>query len=258
MITRRDCMFGIAAAGLGLQTGAAWAQDFPTRPVTLIVALTPGTSGDVCLRALASATEKHLGRPIIIENRPGAGTTLGPAQMAASAKADGYTLSQVGQPVFRTPFMRKTTYDPAKDFTYIIAVTAYTVGVVVRRDAPWQTFEELLVDAKAHPGKISFGTGGAGTTSHVVMELIARQQGIKWFHVPFRGGDAINALLGGHIEVEADPAAWAPLVNSGQFRLLVTFGEHRTRTWPTVPSLNELGINVILNGPYGIAGPRGS
>jgi tripartite-type tricarboxylate transporter receptor subunit TctC len=257
VITRRNCVFGLAAAGLGLQTGPAWTQDFPARPVRLIVALTPGTSSDVCLRALAAATEQYLGRPIIIENRPGASTTLGPSQMAASARPDGYTLSQITQTVFRVPFMRATTYDPTKDFTYILAVTAFTVGVVVRSDAPWQTFEEFLVDAKANPGKISFGTGGAGTTSHVVMELIGRQRDIKWFHVPFRGGDATNALLGGHIQAEADPAAWAPFVNSGQLRLLVTFGDRRTGNWPKVPTLKEVGIDLTMSAPYGIAGPKG-
>jgi tripartite-type tricarboxylate transporter receptor subunit TctC len=257
VITRRNCMFGMAATGLGLQAGTARAQDFPARPVTLIIPLTPGTSADVTLRALAAATEKQLGRSIVIENRPGAGTTLGPAQMAASANPDGYTLSQIGQPVFRLPFLRKTTYDPATDFTYIIAVSAYTFGVVVKSDAPWQTFEQFLAHAQANPGKVTFGTGGAGTTSHIVMEQIARQRGIKWLHVPFRGGDSVNALLGGHIQADADPAAWAPLVNSGQFRLLVTFGAARTKSWPTVPTLKEVGINIAVNTPYGIAGPRG-
>jgi tripartite-type tricarboxylate transporter receptor subunit TctC len=160
MITRRSFMSGMGAAGFGLTGGSAEAQDFPARPVTLIVALPAGTSGDVTLRALASATERHLGRPIVIENRPGASATLGPAQMAATANPDGYTLAQISPTLFRLPFMRKTTYDPAKDFTYIIAVTTYTLGVVVKSDAPWKTFQDFLADAKANPGKITYGTGG--------------------------------------------------------------------------------------------------
>jgi tripartite-type tricarboxylate transporter receptor subunit TctC len=257
MITRRCFVSGMAATGFGLKAGSAAAQDFPVRPVTLIVALPAGTSGDVTLRALASATEKHLGRPIVIENRPGASATLGPAQMAATANPDGYTLAQIGPALFRLPFIRKTTYDPAKDFTYIIAVTGYTIGVVVRSDAPWKTFQELVADAKANPGKIAYGTGGVATTMHIVMERIARQQGIKWVHVPFKGGDDVNALLGGHIQAVADPAGWAPQVNAGQFRLLVTFGGSRTRSWPTVPTLKETGIDMVMDSPYGIAGPRG-
>ena len=257
MITRRSFTWGTAIAGFGLTAGAASAQDFPARPVTLIVAVQAGTSADASLRALAAATEKHLGRPIIIENRAGASTTLGPAQMAATASADGYTLAQIGQTVFRFPFLRKTTYDPAKDFTYIIAVTGYTTGVVVKSNAPWKTFRELLADANANPGKIAYGTGGANTTTHVVMELIAKQQGIKWVHIPFKGGDATNALLGGHIHAEADPAGWAPQVNAGQLRLLVTWGASRTKTWPTVPTLQETGIDLVSSSPYGIAGPKG-
>jgi tripartite-type tricarboxylate transporter receptor subunit TctC len=261
MITRRNCMLGMIAAGLqtggASQNGAAWAQDFPTRPVTLIVAVPPGTSADATLRALASAAEKHLGRAIVIENRPGGSTTLGPAQMSGSAQPDGYTLSQIGPPVLRMPFIRKTTYDPATDFTYIIAVTAYTVGVVVRSDAPWRTFQEFIADAKANPGKIIYGTGGVGTTGHVVMQRIARQQGITWVHVPFKGGDDVNAVLGGHIHALADPAAWAPLVNAGQLRLLTTVGANRTTKWPNVPTLRETGIDIVMESPYGIAGPKG-
>jgi tripartite-type tricarboxylate transporter receptor subunit TctC len=177
--------------------------------------------------------------------------------MAATANPDGYTLAQIGPPVFRLPFLRKTTYDPAKDFTYIIAVTGYTVGVVVKSDAPWKTFPELLAAAKANPGSITYGTGGVGTTGHTVMERIARQHGIKWVHVPFKGGDDVNALLGGHIQAVADPAAWASQVNAGRFRLLVTFGSARTRSWPTVPTLKETGVDMVVDSPYGIAGPRG-
>src|SRR3984893_9815032 len=129
---RRYFMSGMAAAGFVLKAGALRAQDFPTRPITLVVPVSPGASADVTLRALAAATGKSLGQPIVIENKPGASATLGPAQVAASASPDGYTLTMMPSTVFRLPFLQKTTYDPAKDFTYIIAVTAYTVGVVVR------------------------------------------------------------------------------------------------------------------------------
>jgi tripartite-type tricarboxylate transporter receptor subunit TctC len=177
--------------------------------------------------------------------------------MAATARPDGYTVAQVSPSLFLLPLFGKTTYDPAKDFTYIIAVTAYTLGVVVRSDAPWKTFQELLADAKANPRKIAYGTGGVATTVHIGMERIAKQQGIQWVHVPFKGGDDVNALLGGHIDVVADPAGWAPQVNAGQFRLLVTFGSSRTTSWPTVPTLKETGIDMVIDAPYGIAGPGG-
>jgi tripartite-type tricarboxylate transporter receptor subunit TctC len=155
--------------------------------------------------------------------------------------------------------MVKTTFDPAVDFTYIIGVSGYTFGVVVRDDAPWKTFQEFLADAKANPGKINYGTPGAGTSLHITMEQIAKQQqGIKWTHVPFKGNsEAMNALLGGHIHAVSDSSGWAQLVNTGRFRLLVTWGAARTRNWPDVPTLRDIGIDMVSNSPFGIAGPKG-
>ena len=215
----RKVASAILAAGFALTAwlGAAHAQTFPSRPVTLIVPWPPGGTTDIGMRALALATEKHLGQSIVIENKAGAAGTLGPANMAAAAKPDGYTLSQMPITVFRYPFMAKTSFDPAKDFTYVIGVTGYTFGVVVSEDAAWKTFQELLADAKANPTKINYGTPGAGTSLHITMEQIAKQQGIKWTHVPFKGNaEATNALLGGHIHALADSTGWAPLVEQRQ------------------------------------------
>jgi tripartite-type tricarboxylate transporter receptor subunit TctC len=251
---------GVLAAGLAVAAwlGGAQAQNFPARPVTLIVPWTAGGSTDIGMRALATATEKHLGQPIVIENRPGGSGTLSPGQMAATAKPDGYTVAQIPITIFRFPFMTKTAFDPAKDFSYIIGVSGYTFGVVVKNDAPWKTFAELLADAKANPGKINYGTPGAGTSLHITMEQIAKRQGIKWTHVPFKGNaETNNAILGGHIHAVADSSGWAPLVNAGQLRLLVTWGASRTRNWPAVPTLREVGIDMVSNSPFGIAGPKG-
>jgi tripartite-type tricarboxylate transporter receptor subunit TctC len=256
----RNTIATMLAAGLALAawSGAASAQSFPARPVTLIVPWPAGGTTDVGMRALASATEKHLGQPIVIENRPGGSGTLGPGQMAATAKPDGYTVAQIPISIFRFPFMQKTTFDPAADFTYIIGVSGYTFGVVVKDDAPWKTFQELTAAAKADPGKINYGTPGTGTSLHIAMEQIAKQQDLKWTHVPFKGNaDAMNALLGGHIHAVADSSGWAQLVNAGRFRLLVTWGAARTKNWPTVPTLREIGIDMVANSPFGIAGPKG-
>jgi tripartite-type tricarboxylate transporter receptor subunit TctC len=248
----------LAAIVTAAAATTATAQNFPSRPVTLIVPFPAGGSTDINLRALATATEKHLGQSIVIENRSGAGGTLGPGQMAAHAKPDGYTIAQLPITVFRYPFMTKTAFDPAKDFTYIISLTGYTFGVVVRADAPWRTFKELIADAKANPGKINYGTPGAGTSLHITMEQIAKRQGIQWTHVPFKGNAESNsALLGGHINVVADSTGWGELVNAGKFRLLVTWGAARTRNWPNVPTLRETGIDMISNSPFGLGGPAG-
>ena len=246
------------AAALAAFATVAQAQPFPTRPVTLIVPFPAGGSTDLAMRALAAATEKHLGQSIVIENRGGATGTLGPANMAATAKPDGYTVAQLPISIFRIPYIQKTSFDPARDFTYIIHLSGYTFGVVVRADAPWKTFEELLAYAKANPGAVNYGTPGVGSSLHITMEQIAKQKGIKWTQVPFKGGaDNMNALLGGHIHATADSTGWGELVNAGKFRLLVTWGAERTKNWPNVPTLKDVGINMVSNSPFGIGGPKG-
>ena len=238
--------------------GIAQAQQFPTRAVTLIVPWPPGGSTDIGMRALAAATEKHLGQPIVIENRPGAAGTLGPSNMAASARPDGYTVAQLPISVFRIPHIQKTAWDPGKDFTYIIHLTGYTFGAVVRADAPWKTFQELMDYARANPGKVNYGTPGAGSSLHITMEQIAIAKGLKWTQIPFKGvAESMNALLGGHIDVTADSTGWAGAVNGGQARLLVTWGAKRTKNWPDVPILKEVGIDMVSNSPFGIGGPKG-
>lgn len=242
---------------LGLAWGA-WGADFPTKPVTLIVPWPPGGSTDVTMRVLAEATSKYLGQPVIVENKPGGGGTVGPATMAATAKPDGYTISQIPITVFRYPYMMNVSWDPLRDFTYIIHLTGYTFGVVVRADSPWKTWKEFIDYAKANPGKVTYATPGAGTTLHITMEVIAMKEGIKWTQVPMKGGaETTPAVLGGHVTATADSTGWGPQVDAGQLRLLVTWGNQRTKRWPHVPTLKELGYGIVSNSPFGIAGPKG-
>jgi tripartite-type tricarboxylate transporter receptor subunit TctC len=229
---------------------------YPTHAVTLMVPYGAGGTVDAQLRALAHATEGHLGRPIVVENRASASGTLA-AEMTAVAPADGYTITVINTSVLRLPFMTKTSYDPRKDFTYIIGISSLTSGLVVRADAPWKSFAEFLDYARAHPGGISFGGPSGGANPQIVMRQIAKRQGIDWTQIPYRSvAESSNALLGGHIQAIADAAGWAPYVNSGQFRLLVTFGPTRTKSWPDVPALREFGIDVAANSDYGLAGPK--
>jgi tripartite-type tricarboxylate transporter receptor subunit TctC len=253
-------LFGMAAVmTLGLAATVA-AADFPTKPVTLIVPYTAGGSADVTMRALAETTKKYLGQPVIIENRPGAGATVGPATMAATAKPDGYTVSQIPITVFRTPFMMKVSWEPLKDFTYIIHVSGFTMGVVVKKDAPWKTFKEFVAYAKANPGKVKYATTGAASSSGITMETISHQQGIKWSQIPMKGvAETTAAILGGHVTATADSTGWASQVDSGDLRLLVSWGNgsQRTKKWPNVPTLKELGLGNGTDAPFGIAGPKG-
>ena len=245
------------AALVALVATAASAQPFPAKPVTMIVPWPAGGSTDQVMRALGTATEKYLGQPIVIENKAGAGGTLG-AVALTTAKPDGYTVTQLPITIFRLPHTTKTGFDPLADFTYIIGVSGYTFGVVVRADAPYKTWQELIDYAKANPGKLSYGTPGANTSLHVTMEEIGYRYNIKWTHVPFRGNaDNMQAILGGHVDISADATGWGPHVDAGKLRLLATWGEKRTKRWPNVPTLKELGYEIVSTSPYGIGGPKG-
>ena len=248
----------VVAASLTLGMSPAGAQQFPTRPITLVIPWQAGGVPDTQYRVLANLVSKDLGQPIIVENKPGGVGTLGVSSMAANAKPDGYTISYVGSGVFRAPFLQKMTYDPKKDFTYIGGIGQYLFGVVVRSDSPIKTWSDLVAYAKANPGKLTYTTFGANSVLHLGMEQIAAATGIKLKHIPSRGNSENNAaVLGGHVMASADGSAWAPLVDSGDFRLLVTWGEKRTKRWPNVPTLKEVGIDFSETSPYGLAGPAG-
>jgi tripartite-type tricarboxylate transporter receptor subunit TctC len=234
----------------------AVAQNYPTRPITLIVPWPAGGSTDTHLRKLGELASKHLGQPIIIENKPGFGGMLGPSQMAKNAAPDGYTLSQITVNAFRAPYLQKVDWDPMKDFTYIIGVSGYTFGLVVKSDSPFKTFNDLIAYAKANPGQMSYGSTGNGTSPHLLMEVVADKAGVKLLHVPFKGNaDSTQALMGGHVMAQSDATGWGKFVDAGTFRLLVTFGENRTR-WGA-PTAKELGYDVVSYSPYGIVGPKG-
>ena len=242
----------------GLFAFGAMAADFPAKPVTVIVPWSAGGSTDIVFRVLAETTSKHLGKPVIIENKPGGGGSVGPATMAATARPDGYTLSQIPMGVLRLPHIMKATWDPLKDFTYILNLSGYTYGIVVRKDAPWKTMKELVAYSKANPGKVNYSTPGVGVLQHVTMEKIARKDGIKWIHVPSKGGiEVITAVMGGHVMVGAETTGWAPQVESGDLRLLCIWASERNKKWPDVPTLNELGYGIVASSPFGIAGPKG-
>jgi tripartite-type tricarboxylate transporter receptor subunit TctC len=185
------------------------ADAFPERPITLICPWTPGGNTDIALRALADVAARNLGKRIVIDNRPGAGGALGPQNMAANAKPDGYTLSQIPLGVFRLPHMVKTAFDPVNDLTWILNVAGYEFGVSVRADSPWKTWDELIAYAKANPRKVSFASPGIGTSLHLTMEDLSGRLGIQWLHVPYKGSaDAVAALRGGQVMAQAGSPPW--------------------------------------------------
>ena len=237
---------------------AQGAKDFPTKPITLIMPWPAGSGVDLWHRAMADAAGKLLGQPVVVDNRVGGSGTSGPAGMAAAAKPDGYTIAQIPVTLFRLPHMQKAPYDPMKDFTWILHTSGYTFGVVVRADSSFKTFKDVIEFARANPGKFTYATPGAGTSLHIGMEQIAQKAGVKFTHVPFKGGpEGWAALEGGHVMADADATGWAPLVDAGKFRLLCIWTEKRNPRWPDVPTLNELGFGLILDSPFGLAGPKG-
>jgi tripartite-type tricarboxylate transporter receptor subunit TctC len=233
----------------------AQAQAFPAKPVTLVCPWPPGGSTDTHLRQFAQIAAKHLGQNVVIENKPGASGMLGPVAVSRMAP-DGYNLSQLPVSAFRVPHIQKVDWDPLKDFTYIIGITGYTFGMVVKSDSQWKTLQDVIAYAKANPGKFSYSSTGNGTSPHLLIEELAMKTGVQLLHVPFKGNaDSTQALMGGHVMAQSDATGWGRHVDAGAFRLLVTFGEKRTK-W-NAPTAKELGIDIVSYSPYGIVGPKG-
>jgi len=235
----------------------AMAQSYPTRTIKYICPWPAGGSTDVVMRALAESVGKILKQNVIVENKPGAGGLLGAAELV-NAKPDGYTLAQIPVGAFRIPHMQKVQFDTLNDFTWIICLTGYTFGLVVREDSPIKNIKDLVAFAKANPDKFTYGTPGTGTSPHLAIEEFAQRAGIKLSHIPYKGNaQSLQAVLGGHVMGMSDSTGWGPSVDSGKLRLLATYGSKRTTRWPNVPTLNELGYETVSDSPYGVCGPKG-
>jgi len=255
---RRHLVRALALAALLAGSASAFAQAFPTRPVTLIVPFPAGGSTDRHFRLLAELAGKHLGQNVIVENRPGGGGTTGPGNMALNAKPDGYTIAQFPMGMMRVPHMQRTMWSPISDFSFIIGISGYTFGVTVRADSPYKSFKDYIEAARKQPGKIDYGSTGIGSSPHLHMEELAENAKVTLNHVPFKGNaDLTQALLGGHVMAQSDASGWDKYVDGGQMRLLVTFGDKRTKRWPSVPTATELGYGVVSTSPYGLCGPKG-
>jgi tripartite-type tricarboxylate transporter receptor subunit TctC len=255
---RRQLLALAALAPLAGAGGSAQAQAYPSRPITLVVPWPAGGSTDRHLRALAEIASKHLGQQIVVQNQPGGGGTNGPGNMGLQGRPDGYTIAQYPMGMLRIPHMQKTAWNPINDFTFIIGLTGYSFGFVVRSDSPYKTFKDYIEAARKAPGKIDFGSTGTGTSPHLLIEEVSDVTGVQLNHIPFKGNaDLMQALLGGHVSAASDATGWDKFVDAGQMRLLVSFGDQRMKRYPSVPTAKELGYNVVSNSPYGLAGPKG-
>lgn len=230
---------------------------FPTRPLTLWVPWPAGGATDATLRLLAEGASARLGQRVLVDNRAGAGGTL-VMPVLQQAAPDGYTLAQMPQTVFRAPWVQKLGWDPIRDTTPILQVSGVTFGIVVAESSPWRTLEDLLHYARQHPGRLTVSTNGVGTTPHVVLEQLLTDRQLGYVHVPYKGtAEQMLAVINGQVMAGVNSNGFAPFVDNGQLRLLVTFGAQRTRRWPKVPTLRELGYPIVAASPYGLAGPAG-
>lgn len=255
---RRRRLVLASGAALALPATGLRAQAFPSKPITLVVPWPAGGSTDRHHRAIAEIASRVFNQQVVVQNQPGGGGTTGPGNMALQSRPDGYTLAQYPMGMTRIPHMQKVPWHPINDFSFIIGITGYTFGFVVRSDGPFKTFKDYVEAARKEPGKINYGSTGTGTSPHLLMEEVASVVKADLNHVPFKGNaDLMQALLGGHVMAASDATGWDKFVDAGQMRLLVTFGDERTKRWPNVPTAKELGYNVVSNSPYGLVGPKG-
>ena len=228
---------------------SAQAQDYPHKPVTMIVPFPPGGVADIVGRPLATVMQKSLNQPIIVVNRTGAGGAVGMAAVAKSAP-DGYTilmgLSSISIfPVSDRINGKEPLYEMS-DFAPIALVTADPTVLVVRADGPYKTLKDFVAAAKAKPGKINYSSSGVYGTLHVAMEIFANAAGIQLFHVPYQGGGpAVTALLAGQVEASAQgPAAVIGHIKAGKMRALASWGTQRLKLLPDIPTFKEQGYDA--------------
>ncbi len=258
LLTRRAALAGAATVPVAAASVARGQPKFPDRPIRLIIPWAAGGPADAGFRILAQSVSKKFGQQVVVENKAGASGIMG-AMALQEAKPDGYVVSQMHMSVLRQPLLNKAlTYNPITDLTYILQITGFVMGVVVRADSRWRTLPELLDYAVANPGKLNWGTLGIGSTQHLAMERVGLTRNVSWTHAPYRGtADTLRALLGGEIDFASEASGWAPMVEAGQLRLLAVFTKDRAKRFPTVPAVHELGIPVVVDSPGGLIGPRG-
>lgn len=236
----------LAALGLSIATVSAIAQtNWPSKPIRLIVPFPPGGPTDIVARPLGQLLSEALRQPVIIDNRGGAGGSIGADAVAKSAP-DGYTLlmGTVGTNAINGALYRKLPHDPVRDFTPIALVASAPVAVVVNPAAPIKSIQDLIAQARANPDKLAFGSAGSGTPGHLTGEMFAAATGVKLQHVPYKGSaPAVTDLLGNQIPMMFDPLqSVIPHVRAGKLRALAISSRERSPALPDVPTLQEAGV----------------
>ena len=261
----RVCKIWLCAVAVLLGLAGAWqarAQDFPSRPITLVIPFAPGGSTSIVGRVIADKMSQLLGQGIVVDNRPGAGGTVG-TKAVAKSEPDGYTilLGYTGTLAIGPSLYKDAGYDPRKSFAPIGLIGNAPSVLAVHPSFPANSVAELIAYARANPGKVNFGSAGVGSVNHITGEYFARSAGITLVHIPYKGtGPALTDLLGGHI-----PMALAPIpavhanVTAGLLRALAVTGKTRSGLMPDVPTISEAGLTGFeASLYYGLVAPAGT
>ena len=243
---------------LAMTFGYAQAQDYPTKPIEVIVGYPPGGGTDMIARAVADAAPKYVGQPLVVVNKAGATGTIA-AQSVAAAKPDGYMLLVAGgSETISVPHFKKLPYDTINDFVPVIRLMIERVGFYVKTDSPWKTMKEFMADVKQNPEKYTYATSGIGGLHHATVLVLEKRTGIVLRHVPHKGGaETLAALAGGHVNVAmASPNEAYALVQGGRIRPLANASLVRSPVEPNTPTLRELGYDVYIENQKGFVFPK--
>lgn len=245
---------------LALVQGTAMADNYPARPVKLIVGYAPGGPVDTAARIYADYLGRTLKQPVVVDNRAGASGAIA-ADLTAKATPDGYTLYFVASPTMTmTPLIQKSVnFNPTKDFTYIGLINDYTNVLLINKDFPAKDVTELVEYARKHPEGVSFGSAGVGASNHLSAELLAQMGGVKMLHVPYKGNSpAMADVIGGKVTFMFDITGTAiGHIQGGKVRALAVTSKTRNAALPTVPTMIESGMkNYDLTGWYALIGPQ--
>jgi len=247
---------GCLAAALPL---GAHAQAFPDRPLKLVVPFPPGGATDTLGRILAKKMGEILNQPVVVENRGGAGGTIG-TDFVARQPADGYTMLLVNAiPHTASRKLYTVAYDPVKSFTPIGALGTLRYILAINNDVPAKDYAQFVALVKAQPGTFNFASAGVGTTPHLAMELFTRAAGLTMVHVPYQGsGPGITDLMGGRVQAVIENVPLVPLIKAGKVRALAITGSARSAVFPDLPTFAEVGLPAFeLSGTWGLIAPAG-
>jgi tripartite-type tricarboxylate transporter receptor subunit TctC len=258
MVMRSALCYTLAATAALVASPPLSGQQYPAKPVKIIVAFPPGAVTDTTGRLIATRLTATLGQPVIVENRPGASGIIG-TEAALKAPADGYTLTIISSAYTTAPTVQRVNFDPIGDITPIIQISREPFVVVATPALPVKSIRELVAHAKANPGKLNFASAGQGTPSHLIAELFSSRARIRMHHVPYKGGGpAFTDLIAGQTDLFFVPLPSAlPHAKAGRLRAIAVTSRERNEAAPDVPSVAETGLDYEVEFWVGLAGPKG-